>query len=63
MLGGILINIIKDIEAHKVAYLKYRGSSFDKEGNLLWAKDDAMAYAEGLDAAILIIKGETIEIK
>jgi hypothetical protein len=57
------MNIIKDIEAHKIAYLKYRGSSFDKEGNLLWAKDDAMSYAEGLEAAIRIIKGETIEIQ
>ena len=50
------------IQAHKIAYLKYRGSSFDKEGNLLWAKDDAMSYVEGLEAAIRIIKGETIEI-
>ena len=54
---------IDRIQAHKIAYLKYRGSSFDKEGNLLWAKDDAMAYAEGLDAAILIIKGEDIELQ
>jgi hypothetical protein len=57
------MSIIDQIEAHKVAYLKYRGSSFDKDGNLYWAKDDAMAYAEGLDAAIRIIKGETIEIE
>jgi hypothetical protein len=57
------MNIIRDIEAHKIAYLEYRGSSFDKDGNLLWAKDDAMSYAEGLDAAIRIIKGETIEIQ
>ena len=56
------MNIITEIEAHKLAYLKYRGSSFDKDGNLYWAKDDAMAYAEGLDAAIRIIKGEIIEI-
>lgn len=54
---------IDRIQAHKVAYLEYRGSSFDKEGNLLWAKDDAMSYAEGLEAAIRIIKGETIEIQ
>jgi hypothetical protein len=56
------MNIIRDIEAHKLAYLEYRGSSFDKDGNLLWAKDDAMSYVEGLEAAIRIIKGETIEI-
>jgi hypothetical protein len=57
------MNIIRDIEAHKLAYLKYRGSSFDKDGNLLWAKDDAMSYVEGLNAAIRIIKGEKIEIE
>ena len=56
------VNIIKDIEAHKIAYLKYRGSSFDKDGNLFWAKDDALSYVEGLEAAIRIIKGETIEL-
>jgi hypothetical protein len=54
---------IDRIQAHKVAYLKYRGSSFDKDGNLLWAKDDAMAYAQGLEDAIRIIKGEDIEIQ
>jgi hypothetical protein len=57
------MNIIREIEAHKFLYLKYRGGLFDKDGNLLWAKDDAMAYAEGLDSAIRIIKGEIVEIK
>jgi hypothetical protein len=57
------MNIIRDIEAHKLAYLEYRGSSFDKDGNLLWAKEDAVSYIEGLDAAIRIIKGEIVEIK
>lgn len=57
------MNIIRDIEAHKLAYLEYRGSSFDKDGNLLWAKEDAVSYVEGLDAAIRIIKGEIVEIK
>ena len=54
---------IDRIQAHKIAYIKYRGGSLDSEGNILWAKDDAMAYAEGLEAAIRIIKGETIEIQ
>ena len=57
------MNIIRDIEAHKLAYLEYRGSSFDKDGNLLWAKEVAVSYVEGLDAAIRIIKGEIVEIK
>jgi hypothetical protein len=54
---------IDRIQAHKIAYLQYRGGSTDAEGNILWAKDDALAYAEGLEAAIRIIKGETIEIE
>lgn len=41
---------------HKREYLVYRGSSFDSEGNLFWAKDDAMGYAEGIDAIIELIK-------
>jgi len=57
-----IMNIIRNIEAHKLAYLEFRGSSFDKEGNLLWAKDDALSYVEGLDAAIRIIKGEIVEL-
>lgn len=57
------MNIIDAIEAHKLAYLKYRGSSFDEDNNILWAKDDAEAYAQGLDAAIRIIKGEEVELK
>jgi hypothetical protein len=40
----------------KKEYLIYRGSSFDKDGNLLWAKDDAVGYAEGVDMAIDLIK-------
>jgi hypothetical protein len=43
------------INEHKKEYLEYRGSSFDKKGNLLWAKDDAMAYVEGLDKVVLLI--------
>ena len=57
------MNIIRDIEAHKLDYLEYRGSCFDKDGNLICAKEDAISYVEGLDAAIRIIKGETIEIE
>ena len=57
------MNIIRDIEAHKFLYLQYRGSSFDEHGNLLWAKDDALSYVEGLNTAIRIIKGEIVEIK
>lgn len=48
--------LIQLIDGHKNEYLRYRGSSFDKKGNLLWAKDDALAYAEGLDKAISFIK-------
>jgi hypothetical protein len=54
---------IDRIQAHKIAYIKYRGGSIDSEGNILFAKDDAMAYAEGLEDAIRIIKGEDIELQ
>jgi hypothetical protein len=46
----------------KKDYLTYRGSSFDKDGNLLWAKDDAEAWAEGLNAAIKIITEDNKEL-
>jgi hypothetical protein len=48
--------LIELFENHKHDYLVYRGSSFDGDGNLFWAKDDAMAYADGIDAVINLIK-------
>ena len=47
--------LIQLINEHKKEYLEYRGSSFDKEGNLLWAKEDALSYAEGIDKIIEFI--------
>jgi hypothetical protein len=47
--------VIQLINKNKIEYLKDRGSSFDKKGNLLWAKDDAMAYSDGMDKAISIL--------
>jgi hypothetical protein len=55
------IKLIEKLELTKTNYLIYRGSSFGADGNLLWAKDDAIAYAEGIDAAIKIIKDEMFE--
>jgi len=52
-------DIIEFIESHKLEYLKYRGSSFDADGNLLWAKDDAEAYAEALDLVVQHIIDKT----
>lgn len=48
--------LIELLEITKVEYQIYRGSSFDKDGNLLWMKDDVEAYSEGIDNAISIIK-------
>jgi len=48
--------VINSLLTHKADYLIYRGSSFDDEGNLIWAKDDAIAYTEGIDMAIKIIE-------
>ena len=41
--------LIELFEKHKHDYLVYRGSSFNEDKTLYWAKDDAMAYAEGID--------------
>ena len=48
--------LIEAILDHQYEYLMYRGSSFDLDNNLVWAKDDAMAYSEGLDKVIELIK-------
>ena len=48
--------IIDLIIKHKEEYLKERGSSFDKDNNLLWAKDDVLAYTESIDNVILMIE-------
>lgn len=50
--------LIKLLVDHDIEYLKYRGSSFDSvTGELLWAKDDAEAYHEGIQYAIQLIEG------
>ena len=52
-----LKKIIELLIDHDIEYLKYRGSSFDSiTGELLWAKDDAAAYHEGIMYAIKLIE-------
>ena len=46
----------------KKDYLLYRGSSFDNDGKLFWAREDAEAWAEGLSAAIKIISEDNKEL-
>ncbi len=49
--------LIELFEKSKHDYLVYRGSAFDSfTGELIWAKDDAAAYAEGIDKTIELIK-------
>lgn len=49
-----IVNLLID---HDVEYLKYRGSSFDSiTGELIWAKDDALSYHEGIQYAIKLIE-------
>lgn len=48
--------LIKLFEKTKHDYLVYRGSSFNKDGTLYYAKDDATAYAEGIEKVIELIK-------
>lgn len=49
--------LIESLLEMRLNYLHYRGSSFDKNtGELLWAKDDALSYAEAIDDVINFIK-------
>jgi len=48
--------LIELFEKTKNDYLVYRGSSFDEDGDLLWAKDDAQEYAHAVDTMIELIK-------
>ena len=48
--------LIELFEKAKHDYIVYRGGSFNEDGTLYWAKDDAMAYAEGIDAVIKFIE-------
>lgn len=54
--------LIEILDKLRIDYLKYRGSSFSEDGKLFWAKDDAMAYAEGLNTAIKIIAEDDKEL-
>lgn len=49
-------DLIAKLEEHKIDYLQYRGSSFNEDGTLNWAKDDATAYAEGIEYVIELIQ-------
>lgn len=55
-------DIIKVLDKLRIDYLKYRGSSFDEDGRLFWAKDDALSFAQGLDTAIKIIAEDDKEL-
>jgi len=48
--------LIELFEKTKNDYLVYRGSSFNDDGTLNWAKDDALSFAEGIDSVIELIK-------
>lgn len=56
--------LIQLFEEHKKDYLMYRGASFSQiTGELIWAKEDAMSYSEGMDSAIAIIKNRMPKLK
>lgn len=54
-----LIDILNKL---RIDYLRYRGSAFDNDNNVLWAKDDAASFAEGLGIAIKIIAEDNKEL-
>ena len=57
------VQLVELLEQIKKEYQEYRGSSFDKNGNVLWMKDDVEAYSDGIDNAINLIKNRTIKKK
>jgi hypothetical protein len=48
--------IYKQLQDRKREYLEYRGASLDKHGNLLWAKEEVVTWAEAFDEAMAIVK-------
>jgi hypothetical protein len=48
--------LIELFEQTKRDYIIYRGGSISEDGNIAWAKDDALAFAEGVDSVINLIK-------
>lgn len=48
--------LIELFEKTKYDYLVYRGSSFNEDKTIYYAKDDATAYAEGIEKVIELIK-------
>jgi hypothetical protein len=59
MSGGMVMEqykIYKQLQDRKREYLEYRGASLDKHGNMLWAKDELEAWAEGFNEAMNIVK-------
>lgn len=48
--------LVELLSKHKNEYLKEHGSSFDEDGNLLWAKDHILSYTESIDNAIIMIE-------
>jgi hypothetical protein len=48
--------LIELFEQTKRDYIVYRGGSLSEDGNISWAKDDALSFAEGVDSVIELIK-------
>ena len=48
--------IYKQLQDRKREYLEYRGASLDKRGNILWAKEEVVTWAEAFDEAMAIVK-------
>jgi hypothetical protein len=48
--------IYKLMEDRRREYLEYRGASLDKDGNLLWAKEELDIWNEAFCEAMAIVK-------
>jgi hypothetical protein len=51
--------IIQHLIDYKKQYIQDRGGSFNEDGSLYWAKDDAMSYVEGIEYVIELIEERT----
>jgi len=47
--------IAEALKTHLREYQEYRGSSFNDDGTLFWAKDDVMGYTEAINAVLSFI--------
>lgn len=51
--------LIQHLVEYKKKYIEHRGGSFNEDGSLFWAKEDALSYIEGIEYVIELIEERT----